>query len=187
MPKRKHQKYNRPRKLYDAALIKEENNLMKRYGLKTRREVWRANYAIGKIRGLAKELITADESKKNEFIERQKAKGFNVNTIADVLALSKEDLLKRRLQSVVVQKGFCTTYGQSRQLIAHKHVSIKGHTIDSPSHLTTVEEEATVSANIALSTKKVITDEEKDLLKKLKGKSESSPEETEDKAEEKKE
>jgi len=50
MPIRKHKKYSKPRKLFDASLIKEENNLINKYGLKNRREVWKADYAISKIR-----------------------------------------------------------------------------------------------------------------------------------------
>ena len=167
MPGRRHKKYSRPRKLYDIALLKSETGLINKYGLKTRREVWRADFAIGKIRNLAKELITADDKKKKEFVERQQAKGFKVETIADVLGLGKEDYLKRRLQSIVMAKGLAKTPNQARQFIIHKHVSINGNIINAPSHLTTVEEEATVKLDITLPEKKAITDEEKELLSKL--------------------
>lgn len=167
MPIRKHQKFNRPRKIFDIALIKEENNLIKKYGLKNRREVWKANYAIGKIRDIAKTLITADKKEQNLFIERQKAKGFAVETIADVLGLQKEDYLKRRLESIVVKKGFAQTHKQARQLITHKHITIKGNIINSPSHLTTLIEEASVATNKPILEKKVISDEEKRLVKSI--------------------
>jgi len=167
MPGRRHKKYSRPRKLYDIALLKSETGLINKYGLKTRREVWRADFAIGKIRNLAKELITADDKKKKEFVERQQAKGFKVETIADVLGLGKEDYLKRRLQSIVMAKGLAKTPNQARQFIIHKHVSINGNIINAPSHLTTVEEEATVKLDITIPEKKAITDEEKELLSKL--------------------
>lgn len=167
MPKRKHKKYSRPKKLYDINLIKEETGLIKKYGLKNRREVWKADYAIGRIRRLAKELITADEKVKEKFIERQKAKGFDMNSIADILGLNKEDYLKRRLQSIVVKKGFAKTHKQARQLIIHKHISLNGNLIDSPAHLTTLKEEETIGMNIALPIKETISTEEKELLKKL--------------------
>jgi hypothetical protein len=35
-------------------------------------------------------LITASENEKEGFVNRQKAKGFDVNTIADVLSLNKD-------------------------------------------------------------------------------------------------
>lgn len=167
MPIRKHKRYTKPRKLYDKALLKEENDLLKKYGLKSRREVWRANYAIGRIRKLAKELITAPEAEQKKFIERQSAKGFNVSTIADVLGLNKEDYLKRRLQSIIVSKKLAQTHKQARQFIAHKHVKLNGNKINAPSHLTTVEEEANIELSLELPQKEVISSEEKDILKKI--------------------
>jgi len=167
MPKRKHKKYSRPKKPYDAVTIKEENALITKYGLKNRREVWKANYAIGRIRNLAKELITAEENDKQKFIERQKAKGLDVNSIADILALNKEDYLKRRLQSIVVKKGFAKTPKQARQLIIHKHIYLNENVIDSPAHLTTIKEEDAIGINISLPVKEAISNEEKEILEKI--------------------
>lgn len=167
MPKRQTKKYSRPRKIFDIALMKEENNLIKKYGLKNRREVWRADFAIGTIRNIAKRLITAPDNEKETFLERQRKKGFIVANIAEVLSLNKEDLLKRRLQSIVVAKKLAETHRQARQLITHKHVTINGHKIDSPSHLTTVDEENSLELTLALPAKKVISDEDKRLLEKL--------------------
>lgn len=167
MPIRKHKKYNRPRKIFDIVLIKEENKLIKKYGLKNRREVWKANYAIGKIRNLAKELITASEAEKNKFVERQRAKGFAVNSIADVLGLSKEDYLKRRLESILVLKGITKTHKQARQFITHKHVKLKGNFINAPGHLTTVDEEATIELDLQMPATKTISDEDKEILKQM--------------------
>jgi small subunit ribosomal protein S4 len=177
MPVRKHKRYSRPRKMFDIALIKEEQGLIKKYGLKSRREVWRASFAVETIRNLAKELITADEKLKKEFVERQAAKGFNVNNIADVLGLGKEDYLKRRLQSVVVAKKLAQTHNQARQMITHKHIKLNGHFINSPSHLTTIEEENSLESTMKLPEKKTISKEEKALLEKMRH-SEGKAEET---------
>ena len=43
MPKRKQKKYSRPRKIYDKPRIEEENELIKKYGLKNKKEIWRFN------------------------------------------------------------------------------------------------------------------------------------------------
>lgn len=168
MPKRQPKRFSRPKKLYDKIRIDSENALIKKYGLKSKREVWRADFAISKIRTIAKDLITAEADKKEEFLNRQKEKGFKVETIADVLALNKEDYLKRRLQSVMVEKGLCMTPKQARQLITHKHVKIKGYFISSPSHLTTLEEENSIKSDIDFSKKKEMTKEEKAFLKQMK-------------------
>ena len=168
MPIRKHKRYNKPRKLFDIALIKSENALIKKYGLKSRREVWKADFVIGKIRNIAKTLITAGDKEKQEFVNRQAAKGFNVSSIADVLALSKEDYLKRRLQSVVVTKKIASTHKQARQMITHRHIKVLGHKIDSPAHLTTIEEETSIDTDLSIPARKIITDEEKEILSKIK-------------------
>jgi small subunit ribosomal protein S4 len=167
MPKRNRRKFSRPRKIYDITLIKDENGLITKYGLKSRREVWKASFAIEKMRNIAKTLITASDDKKEEFIERQKAKGFEINSIADVLALSKEDYLKRRLESVVVKKGFAKTHNQARQLITHKHIKIGNQIINSPSHLTTLEEEKNLTSDIVIPIKEEISPEEKKFLEKM--------------------
>jgi small subunit ribosomal protein S4 len=172
MPIRKHKKYSRPRKMYDAVLIKEENDLIKKYGLKNRREVWRASFAVEKIRNIAKSLITADEKRKEEFLKIQAEKGFNVKNIADVLGLSKEDYLKRRLQSVLVSKNLAKTHKQARQLIIHKHVKLNNYFINSPSHITTLDEEANIELTLALPQKKEITKEEAKFLENMKSKEE---------------
>jgi len=180
MPRRKKKIYNKPKKAYDKPRIEEENVLVKRYGLKNKREIWKADFAIGKIRDTAKKLITASDEEKQEFIDKQKAKGFEVDTIADILGLDKEDYLKRRLQSVVVKKKLATTPNQARQFITHKHITINGNIIDSPSHLTTVEEENMVELDLRLPVKKELTKEEKDLLEATKKKAEEEDKQEEE-------
>jgi small subunit ribosomal protein S4 len=177
MPRRKHKQYSRPRKMFDAVLIKSENDLIKKYGLKSRREVWRADYTIKRIRDLAKKLITADEEKQKEFIERLNSKGFSVSTIADVLALNKEDRLKRRLQSILVAKGLAKTHKQARQFITHKHVKIKGNVMSAPRHLATLEEESSVELSISLPEKKILSDEEKEIINAINKNSKEAEEE----------
>ncbi len=171
MPKRPHNKFERPKKPFDILILKSEGDLIKKYGLKSRREVWKADFAIGRIRDLAKTLITAPEKDKQEFIERQAKKGFAVSTIQDILGLNKEDFLKRRLESVVAAK-FAVTQRLARQLITHKHVKIGDKMIKAPSHLTTVEEEANLILNVTMTPKEVISSEEKQILSKIKSKSE---------------
>ena len=168
MPKRKQKLYTKPKKMYDSARISEEHALAARYGLKNMQEIWRADYAIGKMRKVAKKLITETEEEQNEFIKKLQAKGFDVQTIADVLALDKEDYLKRRLESILVAKKLATTPKQARQFITHRHVSIGGNIINSPSHLTTVEEEGQIELTLKMPTKTELTKKETDLIKDVK-------------------
>ena len=141
---RKRKKYSRPRKPFDKPRIEEENVLRERYGLKNKKEIWKADAAIGRLRNLAKELITASEEEKQAFVDRLNKKGFNVENIAGVLSLDKEDWLKRRLQTIVFANGLTSTPKQARQLIAHKHVSVGSQVVNIPSYMVSLEEEPVI-------------------------------------------
>ena len=75
---RRRKKYSRPKKPFDKQRIEAENELIEKYGLKSKREIWKADSSIAKIRNLAKELITKTDEEKNAFIERLQKKGYNV-------------------------------------------------------------------------------------------------------------
>lgn len=143
--KNKHKRFARPRKAFDSKRIAEENLLVAKYGLKNKREIWRADFAVKIIRRNAKALITAEENEKNEFIERQQKKGLNVKSIGDVLALSKEAILQRRLQSILVDKKLARSPKHARQLIVHKHVAIDGKKVNIPSYQVLDGEEDKIS------------------------------------------
>ncbi len=154
MPRRKHKKYKKPKRPFDKTRIEEENVLIKKYGLKNKREVWRAESAIENIRKQAKLLLTKDEKEQEKFITRLSKQGFAVANIADVLALDKEDYLKRRLQSILVEKKLSTTPKQARQFIAHKHVSINKEKINIPSYMVPIEEENKIELTLVKKEKK---------------------------------
>ncbi len=153
MPKRKRKKYSRPQKPFDKVRIEQENILRDKYGLKNKKEIWKADAAIGRIRNLAKQLITKSEEEKKAFVEKLKKKGLKVDSIADALALDKEDWLKRRLQTLVFTKKLARTPKQARQLVAHKQVSIGNRTINIPSYQVSLEQEPQIKLNIVLKTK----------------------------------
>lgn len=165
MPKRKRKKYSRPQRPFDKARIQEENILRDKYGLKNKKEIWKADAAIGRIRNLAKQLIIKSEEEKQAFVEKLQAKGFAVNSIADSLALDKEDWLKRRLQTLVFTKKLARTPKQARQLVAHKQVSVGNRTINIPSYQVSLEQESQIKLNIVLKTPKNLKKELKEKIK----------------------
>jgi small subunit ribosomal protein S4 len=151
---RKHKIYSKPRKAYDSARIAEENRLVARYGLKNKREIWKADAAIDNIRNQAKNLITASGEEQEKLINKLNKMGFKVEKIADILALKEENWLKRRLQSIVVEKQIAKTPKAARQLIAHKHISVSENIINIPSYLVHVNEEDKISV-VGLKTKEM--------------------------------
>lgn len=132
--KRKHKVFNRPRQLFDRERIDQENEIVEKYGLKNKREIWRANTKISDIRRKAKHLINnKDDNAKVEFFNKLNNMGFVVNQVSDVLGLTANDLLERRLQTFVFKKGLANTPKQARQFITHKHVLVNGSIVNSPS------------------------------------------------------
>jgi small subunit ribosomal protein S4 len=154
MPIRKHKKFSRPKKLYNSARIKEEDGLVKEYGLKSKREIWKADSAIDNIRKQAKLFLTKNEKEQEKFTERLQKQGFAVGSIADALALDKKDYLKRRLQSIMVEKKLASTPKQARQFITHKHVTINKNIINAPSYLVPVDEEDKIELTVVKKEKK---------------------------------
>ncbi len=152
---RKKKLYSKPRRPFDKQRIENENILVERYGLKNKREIWKADAAISRMRNLAKRLITAGEEKKKEFIKKLQKKGYKVNSIADVLSLNKEDLLKRRLQTMVYLKKLARCPKQARQFIVHRHISIGEQIINIPSYNVDLDEEDKIKLDLALKEKKL--------------------------------
>jgi small subunit ribosomal protein S4 len=153
--KRKHKTYSRPKRPFDKVRILEEEKIKEEFGLKNKREIWKADAKIKSIREKAKKLISADEKEKQAFFERLKKIGFKVNSISDVLSLDKRDYLKRRLQTVLVEKHMANTPKSARQLITHKKVLIEGNAVNSPSFVVPVNLENKISLKKSKEKKKV--------------------------------
>jgi len=59
----------------------------------------------------------------------------------DVLTLEVEDILKRRLQTIVFEKGLAKTIYQARQFVVHGHIQVEGKKINAPSYIVKKAEE----------------------------------------------
>ena len=124
--KQKHKTYSKPKRPFDKTRIDEEAIIKKDYGLKNKKEIWKADSKIKSIREKAKRLIGAETKEQQALFERLKKLGFDVNSIADVLSLDKKDYLNRRLQTILVKKKLATTSKSARQLITHRKVLVEG-------------------------------------------------------------
>ena len=63
------------------------------------------------------------------------------DTIESVLTLNVENILERRLQTVVLKRSLARSMKQSRQFITHGHITIADKVITSPSYLVLESEE----------------------------------------------
>ncbi len=148
---RKKNKFSRPHKLYDKIRIAQENKLVEMYGLKNKKEIWKAEAKVKYFRNRAKLIINSDQEEQKNFFDKLKSLGLSVNTIAEVLALNKEDILKRRLSTIIWKKGLLKTARHARQMIAHRNVLVDGRAIDVPSYIVPVALENQISL------KKIVT------------------------------
>ena len=93
---------------------------------------------LSKTRGIARTLISKTPEERarmeNEQVAKLKKLGILQETavLDNVLDLTIEDILERRLQTIVFRKGLARTVFQSRQLITHGHVTIDERRITIP-------------------------------------------------------
>lgn len=142
--KRFKRKYKFPKRPFDRVRIEAERKLMRAYGLRRKREVWKAEAILRKYRRLARQLAARPDPKlQQEFMNKLCRLGLIKETASldDVLSLSVEDVLARRLQTVLHRKGLANTPKHARQLIVHGHVLIGGRKITYPSYLVAKAEE----------------------------------------------
>jgi small subunit ribosomal protein S4 len=142
--KRSRKKYEKPKRPWDKARIEKEKEILKKFGLRRKRELWRAEAILRKYRRMARELVAKkDKEKEKVLIEKLKKIGVlkEGSALDDVLALTVEDILERRLQTIVYRRGLANSIKHARQLIVHGHVKINGRKINYPSYIVPKDEE----------------------------------------------
>jgi len=120
------------------------------FGLRTKRELWKAHTELSRVRQQARSLLALTQKVRDEkepiLLKSLARIGLIPSdaTLDDVLNLKPTDLLARRLQTIVSNKlGFKTPY-QARQAVIHGHIMVGDRTIDIPSYTVTVAEEDSV-------------------------------------------
>jgi small subunit ribosomal protein S4 len=140
-------KYQRPKAHWDSARIAEERAILREYGLRVKRELWNAQEILRSFRQRARDLI-AVENKHEEKALLDKLVKLGIlkkeNTLDDVLALTVNDILDRRLQTMVFRKGIAKTPLQARQFIVHGHVLVDDKKTTFPSYLIPAEDESKI-------------------------------------------
>ncbi len=149
-PKKPRKKYSTPRKLWQADQLSRELYLVGKYGLRNKRELWKAETELSRIRKHARRLLAEpiDErmEEENGLLRSLSRKGIvgGSPVIDDVLGLTVENLLERRLQTIVKNKGLVSSIHTARQAVSHGHIKVKDRRVTIPGYLVRVEEEPTV-------------------------------------------
>ncbi|MFA4700830.1 30S ribosomal protein S4 [Pyrococcus kukulkanii] len=150
-PKRQRKKYETPPHPWIKERLDRERVLMDKYELKNKKELWKHETQLKNFRRRARRLLAARgrqaEIERQQLLARLKRLGLLPEdaVLDDVLSLTIEDILERRLQTIVYKKGLARTMRQARQLIVHGHIEVNGQIIRSPSYLVLKEEEDTIT------------------------------------------
>jgi len=148
--KKQRKKFETPRFPWRTDTLQSELKLIGQYGLRNKKELWRHKTMLSKFRGIARSLLGMPREKR-EKLEKQLLSRLNrlgilseTAVLDDVLDLTTEDILERRLQTIVFRKGLSASIYQARQLITHGHISIENKKVRSPSYLVLKEEEGKI-------------------------------------------
>ncbi|PIN70092.1 30S ribosomal protein S4 [Candidatus Woesearchaeota archaeon CG11_big_fil_rev_8_21_14_0_20_43_8] len=149
--KKPKKKYSNPSHPWQKTRIDEERVLMKEYGLKNKKEIWKAVAQLKRFTSQAKKLTglfsaQADIEKK-QLIDKVTSYGLLSDNakLSEILTLTTRDLLERRFQTVLVRKEVARTMGQARQFIVHKHVVLNGKKTNVPSVLVKKLDESNIT------------------------------------------
>jgi len=149
-PIKTRKKYSSPRHPWEKSRIDEEAEITKNYAVKNKKEIWKMNSMLKNFKYQAKKLSSlntkqAEKETKLLFKRLQNMALLKEPSMDSILNLKLEDIMERRLQTILQKKGFARTVKQARQFITHGHVGIGSKIITSPSYLVLEEEESKLS------------------------------------------
>ena len=149
-PKYPRKVWRKPKRPLNYELKMDELQTLGTFGLRTKRELWKAHTELSRVRQQARSLLALTQearAEKEPILLKSLSRIGLVSenaSLDDVLNLKPTDLLARRLQTIVSKKlGFKTPY-QARQAVIHGHIMVGDRKVDIPSYTVTVEEEDTV-------------------------------------------
>ena len=146
-PRRLKKKFKKPKHPFQKDRILEELEFLGKYGLRNKREYWKMRTMLGNWRDIARQSRTLSQERAKEVQQTLIQKLNRLGIIGseaefeDVLLLTTEDLLKRRLQTLVYERGLASTIYQARQFITHGHIQVGGKKINAPSYIVKRTEE----------------------------------------------
>jgi small subunit ribosomal protein S4 len=145
--KRQKKKYESPRRPWDKARIEAEKKIKQEYGLRRSKELWREESILRNYRRLARNLAASRDLDKEKILIDKLVKIGLLNPSADlddVLALSTQSILERRLQTLVFKKGLAKTAKQARQMIVHGHIAVDGRKARWPGMIVAVADDSKI-------------------------------------------
>jgi small subunit ribosomal protein S4 len=146
-PRKQKKKYVAPKKPFDSDRFEQELQLIGGYGLRNKRELWKHKTELSNYRRQARHLLALPVSERQqqerELVDKLARLGILTTepTLDHVLDLTMENVLERRLQTVVFRKGLASSMHHARQLVTHGHIALDGARVDTPRRIIAVTEE----------------------------------------------
>jgi len=146
-PRKQKKKYVAPKKPFDSDRFEQELQMVGRYGLRNKKELWKHRTELSNYRRQARNLlalpVSEREHQERELVNKLTRLGILTTepTLDHVLDLTMENLLERRLQTVVFRKGLAASMHHARQLVTHGHIALNAAKVNTPQRLITVAEE----------------------------------------------
>jgi small subunit ribosomal protein S4 len=142
--------YHRPRRIWTIDQLNAELYILGTYGLRNKRELWKAQSEIARIRNQARALLAIPTEVRRDkelrllgFLNRLGLVNESA-TLDDVLNLKIEDILERRLQTIVMRKIMSKSAIEARQIVSHRHVSVGSRTVNLPGYIVRKDEEQNI-------------------------------------------
>ena len=150
-PGKNRKMYARPRTPWQAERIAGEVEVVKAYGLRNKRELWKAQAVLKKYRQASRKLLAAvslgeEPPQAQAILNRLKKLGMlkEEGDLDSILSMKVNDVLERRLQTQVYRQGLANSLKQARQFIVHGHIQVSGRRVDVPGYLVPRGEEMSI-------------------------------------------
>jgi small subunit ribosomal protein S4 len=146
--KKQRKKFEKPFKPWDRERRETEKKLLQDYGLRRKHEIWRLESILRNYRRIARSLAAKRNKDKEKILLDKLVKMGLIKpeaSLDNVLVLTIENILERRLQTLVFKKGLASSNKQARQFIVHGHIALDGRRVRWPSVLVPISEESKIS------------------------------------------
>jgi len=146
-PRRQKKKYVTPKRPFDSDRFEQELQLIGQYGLRNKRELWKHRTDLSRYRRQARNLLalSIDERalQEKELVDKLVRTGVLMTepSLDHVLDLTLDNILDRRLQTLIFRKGLACSVYHARQLVTHGHIALDGARVTTPRRVITVAEE----------------------------------------------
>lgn len=157
-PRKSRKSFRRPRKIWNSDQLSAELYIIGSYGLRNKRELWKAQTKVANFRNQARTLLalTLEDRQEKESLLLSFLNRLGLTSTAsldDILNLKIEDILERRLQTIVMRKMGIKSPFQARQVVIHGHVSIGNRKVNLPGYLVKKEDELKILVHVEVPNK----------------------------------